>query len=220
MDAPVVPVVLMMAGGYLAWFGIHYWRSDTKWPTDPVKAILTGQGLPPVTHTGEQQDKTVIQGVVSSLASSGSAVQPASVPGSLYPHGNTVGAAAAAQKYIGQGYVWGGNADRPGNWDCSSFCSYVLGHDLGLPLPGGHWGDLGFPPHSHGPTTGSYALYGTPINASQVQQGDLVVWSTHMGIAVSPTSIVSARDPKDGVGIDTIASMTSSLHESVLYRRP
>jgi Lysozyme like domain len=46
-DAPILPISLLVAGGYLAWFGVHYWRSaNVKWPTDPVKAVLTGQAVP------------------------------------------------------------------------------------------------------------------------------------------------------------------------------
>ena len=45
-DAPVIPVALVMIGGYLAWFGIHYWRRDVTWPTDPVKAVLQGKPVP------------------------------------------------------------------------------------------------------------------------------------------------------------------------------
>lgn len=44
--APVFPLLLMGIGGYLMWFGIHYWRSDVKWPSDPVKALLQGKGIP------------------------------------------------------------------------------------------------------------------------------------------------------------------------------
>lgn len=45
-DAPVIPLVIIGTGMYLAWFGVHYWRSDTKWPTDPVKAVLQGKPVP------------------------------------------------------------------------------------------------------------------------------------------------------------------------------
>jgi hypothetical protein len=45
-SAPLIPVVLIGIGAYLAWFGIHYWDTNTKWPTDPVKAVLTGKPLP------------------------------------------------------------------------------------------------------------------------------------------------------------------------------
>lgn len=47
LTAPVLPLILMITGLYLMWFGVKYWE-DTKtvWPSDPVKAILQGKGLP------------------------------------------------------------------------------------------------------------------------------------------------------------------------------
>jgi hypothetical protein len=45
-DVPVIPVILIGIGAYLTWFGIHYWDSTTKYPTDPLKAVLTGKALP------------------------------------------------------------------------------------------------------------------------------------------------------------------------------
>lgn len=112
--------------------------------------------------------------------------------------------ANTAVRYVGYGYVWGGRAAYPGDWDCSSYVSYVLGHDLGLPLPGGRWGDPGFPPHQHGPTTYQYLNYGSPVSRSEVEPGILVVWNTHMGIAINRDYMVSARDPSEGVGEDFI----------------
>lgn len=46
MATPVIPVITLGIGAYLTWFGVHYWDSDTKWPTDPVKDVLTGKPLP------------------------------------------------------------------------------------------------------------------------------------------------------------------------------
>ena len=46
VTAPVIPILLIALGGYLAWFGVHYWRQDQKWPSDPIKAVLQGKGLP------------------------------------------------------------------------------------------------------------------------------------------------------------------------------
>jgi hypothetical protein len=45
-DVPIIPVSLILAGVYLAWFGVYYWGSDTRWPTDPIKSLLTGNGIP------------------------------------------------------------------------------------------------------------------------------------------------------------------------------
>lgn len=202
-DAPVIPVMILSAGAYLMWFGVHYWRTDTAWPTDPVKAVLTGKPIP---VPDRSSDEAAIKGVVASAkapaASGGGAASGAGAAGggaSASASGDAI--AKAALNYIGQGYVFGGRADRPGNWDCSSYVSYVLGHDLGMKLPGGKWGDPGFPPHAHGPTTTNYLMFGKPISASQAAKGDLVVSSTHMGIVVGENTYVSAKTPAAGTGL-------------------
>lgn len=207
--SPVIPVALLIIGGYLSWFAIHYFKSDVKWPTDPIKSVLTGGDITTVTYTGEQQRIGAVKANLSQFA--GGALNVSGV--------GTNAVVAAAQQYVGSGYVWGGSATKVGDWDCSSFVSYVLGHDLGLPLPGGHWGDPGFPPNAHGPTTGSYLLYGSPIDRSALAAGDLVVWSSHMGIAVSNTQVISAKDPQEGVGLSSIDGTTSSLNETPSFRR-
>ncbi len=48
---PVIPVLLILIGGYLAWFSVRYWRAtkpdgSVMWPSDPVKSVLQGKGLP------------------------------------------------------------------------------------------------------------------------------------------------------------------------------
>jgi hypothetical protein len=74
-DAPVVPVMLLSFGAYLAWFAVHYWRSDTAWPTDPLKAVLTGQPIP---VPDRSTDEAALQGIVSGAQSSpGSSPSPA-----------------------------------------------------------------------------------------------------------------------------------------------
>lgn len=197
-DAPLLPVMLLLTGGYLAWFGVHYWRSDVKWPSDPVKDVLTGKSLPANTPSGPSAH--------SLLAADTAALKPD--PGGTSGAGGSTGTSASgsaiaddALKYKGAGYVFGGNASKVGDWDCSSFVSYVLGHDLGLNLPGGRWGQPGFPPHTHGPTTLNYLMFGSPINLKDVQAGDLIVSSEHMGIAISPTQMISAQDEALGTGV-------------------
>lgn len=47
---PIVPIILIGIGGYLAWFGVRYWRSQSViWPSDPIKAVLQGKPLPATT---------------------------------------------------------------------------------------------------------------------------------------------------------------------------
>jgi Cell wall-associated hydrolases (invasion-associated proteins) len=205
--APVLPVMLMSLGAYLCWFGVHYWRSDTRYPTDPLKAVLTGQPLPVADRS---QDQAALKGVVTSAQAAATASASAGGGISNQPTGPAAGSqaggggqaiASAALKYIGASYVYGGQADRVGNWDCSSFVSFVLGHDLGYKLPGGKWGDPGFPPHAHGPATGNYMMFGKPVTPAQVQNGDLVVSSEHMGIVVAANTYMSAKTPTLGTGM-------------------
>ena len=105
--------------------------------------------------------------------------------------------AADAQQYAGKGYVYGGNASSPGRWDCSSFVSFVLGHDLGLPLPGGGtWGSPGYPPNAHGPVVTDYASWAGAGTVGTPQAGDLCCWvgagtAGHIGIAISPTQMIT-----------------------------
>src|SRR5512140_1200591 len=97
-NAPLVPVALIAAGGYLMWFGVHYWRQDIKWPSDPVKAILTGKGLPAAVPVTPVHDE-----LAAAIASGGAAAGPAIVGGAT---GNAI--SDAAMKYNGlPGYVFG-----------------------------------------------------------------------------------------------------------------
>lgn len=192
----MLPLILLGTGVYLAWFGVHYWRSDEKWPAGPVKSVLQGKPLPdpgkpaPVTA---QMDADIV------VAAGGTA--PAAT--TTAAGGPATGSAISddALKYQGAGYVWGGPADVPGDWDCSSFVSYVLGHDLGMTLPGGgRYGDPGYPPHAHGPTTLQYMLFGTGVNYGSEQPGDLLVSAEHIGIVIGGGKMISAQDPQAGTG--------------------
>lgn len=195
VSAPIVPLALLGIGLYLTWFGVHYWARG-GWPTAPVKSVLQGKGLP---DPGSNPGITTAQLTAD--------VSSATAGGSASPSGTTTTSATSssiandALKYVGKGYVWGGPADTPGDWDCSSFCSYVLGHDLGLALPGGgHYGDQGYPPHSHGPTTLTYMLYGKSVNYGSEQPGDLLISAEHMGICIGGGQMISAQDPQLGTG--------------------
>ena len=125
--------------------------------------------------------------------------------------GAVTGAAIAgdATRYQGQGYVYGGDASSPGDWDCSSFVSYVLGHDLGMGLPGGKWGDPGFPPHAHGPVVTSYADW-TAAEATETPAiGDLVLWvgsgaAGHIGFVTGPNQMVSALNTDLGTLVSPV----------------
>jgi cell wall-associated NlpC family hydrolase len=132
-----------------------------------------------------------------------------------------------AMRYQGQPYTYGGRADHPGDWDCSSFVSYVLGHDLGLILPGGgRYGSSGYPPSAHGPVVSTYAAWNgaTTLPAGQPPAtGDLCVWNGlgplgHIGIATDPAHMVSALDHESGT-VHTPIQGYGPAGVKVVYRR-
>lgn len=196
----VIPLLMVGVGAYLVWFGVHYWRSvSVTWPSDPVKAVLTGKPVP-------VNDKIDLAQLTTSVVGPGMTIANDITSSGADLTGGTLGddIAKAALQYQGTGYVWGGNASAAGDWDCSSFVSKVLGQDMHLTLPGGgKWGDPGYPPGSHGPGSTQYMLYGQGITLAQVQPGDLIVSTEHIGIAVGNGQMISAEDPADGTKIGT-----------------
>lgn len=195
----LIPVIMIVVGGYLAWFSVKYWRTDVAWPSDPIKAVLTGQPLPIGQKSSSAELTTSVVGPGLSILNDVTKTGADLTAGSF---GDQI--AKAALQYQGTGYVWAGNASSAGDWDCSSFVSKVLGQDLGLVLPGGgRWGDPGYPPGSHGPGSTQYMLYGVGMDLAQVQPGDLVVSTEHIGIAIGNGEMISAEDPADGTKIGT-----------------
>jgi len=221
-DAPVLPLLMMGLGSYLMWYAVHYWRQQgTAWPTDPIKAVLQGKAIPPASPAPSATaslDAAVLTAATTPTAGGGSG---GSGSGTVLTASTGSALADDALKYQGHCYSYGGapGPDGTGCWDCSSFCSYVLGHDEGLNIPGGTWSEVTSNGTVHGPATTDYLLYGTAISEADVQAGDLIVYDTHMGIAISNTEMISAEDPDQGTATSTIAGMTSSLGETANYRR-
>jgi hypothetical protein len=109
---------------------------------------------------------------------------------------------ADAEKYNGHKYVYGGPSNSTDGWDCSSFVSYVLGHDLSLSIPGGTWASETSNGSEHGPTAQEYLTWSgaTTESAQDVQPGDLLCWPTHVGFAVDASQMFSAYDTASGTG--------------------
>lgn len=126
--------------------------------------------------------------------------------------------ADAGMRYVGSGsvYKWGGGGQgSPHRWDCSGFVNYVIGHDLGLPIPGSHSGGYS----GHGPTTVQWAVFGTSVPRSKVVAGDLVVWPLfHMGIAISSTHFVNCPGP-NGTPAPVVSSIDEHIGGPQVFRR-
>lgn len=89
---------------------------------------------------------------------------------------------AAARKYIGVPYVWGGHS--PAGFDCSGLVTYVLAKDLGR---------TNLPNNIHVHTLQWIAWRGaTSIPRAQCAPGDLACWPGHMGIATSTDKMIHA----------------------------
>ena len=66
-----VPLGVTSAGLYLMWFGAHYWRDQsTHWPSDPLKAILTGKPIPAPARTAAPHTTVSVQETASSSGGS------------------------------------------------------------------------------------------------------------------------------------------------------
>jgi|SRR5215469_7179827 len=221
-NAPVIPIGMILIGGWFLWFGVHYWRDQvTIWPTDPIKDVLQGKNPPAVDRA---------PAVVAEIAAASQAGAE-STGGGFGTGGLASGSAIAkdAEQYVGRRYVWGGGSPVTG-WDCSGFVNYVLCHDLKLNIPGFKGGT--FDGRSHGPNvaawlawsgvtrhafTGPVTLPGGPTGTAggnpAAQPGDLVCWgpNEHMGIAISSSRMISAENPSLGTQESAIAGFFSAL---------
>lgn len=182
-------VAATAGGAVLIWSGIKGHKV-----TDTLRSVVSGQRPAgttdlPITDTGVLVASAGAAGQGGAAGATGSAI------------------ADDALRYAGKGYVWGGApAKGAGNWDCSSFANWVIGHDLGQPIPGYRAG--AYDGRVHGPTTVQWLIYGTAVKggAAAAQPGDLCVWQTHMGIATGGGSMISALNPRLGTRQTTIAA--------------
>ncbi len=154
--------------------------------THTLQMIISGQNPGKQTQTNPIGTPTATS--ANTMAATGGGGDPAGI----------------AQGYVGKlQYVFGG-PPPPGTVDCSSFVSKCL-NQAGIANPGG----APFNANTHGPTTLSYLSWNGAVtvghSATDAQRNDLCVWQTHMGIALGNGQFVSARDPAEGVGIDSIS---------------
>lgn len=110
---------------------------------------------------------------------------------------------------VGHCYFFGGVPGHGGGncWDCSSMQNWMFGVFAGLSIPG--YGPGQYNGSVHGPSTlGWLAAQGQMVGSvprSVCAAGDLCVWPTHMGMAISNSEMVSAANATDGTirsGID------------------
>jgi peptidoglycan DL-endopeptidase CwlO len=140
------------------------------------------------------------QPLIPELASAGTsapaAETPVEAPAALPApapsrYGGVVG---IAMQYLGIPYVYGGSS--PSGFDCSGFVMYVYAQ-IGVSLP-----------HNAAAQYG----YGTPVDRSQLQPGDLVFFNGlgHNGIYIGGGSFIHSPHTGDVVKISSISGWYSS----------
>jgi cell wall-associated NlpC family hydrolase len=104
---------------------------------------------------------------------------------------------------IGTPYLYGGYSQSTG-WDCSGCVNNILGIRFMLLLP--EMGDNPYRGTEHGPSSGQYRYWRSAetIERSAVTAGDLLVWKTHIGVALDTLYMLSALDPHYGTTVTPI----------------
>ena len=136
------------------------------------------------------------QPLIPELASTGGS--PIEAPSALPPappsrYGGVVG---IAMQYLGTPYVYGGAS--PGGFDCSGLIMYAFAQ-IGVSLP-----------HNAAAQYG----YGTPVDRSQLQPGDLVFFNGlgHAGIYVGGGSFIHSPHTGDVVKISSMGGWYDSTY--------
>lgn len=173
-------LAILTAGSILVWSGIKGWS-----------VLATIGDL----VTGKKPNEPVSYPLTTGSSASGSSGTP-----------GASGIARIAEQYAGHAYLFGGAPGTDGSrpWDCSSFVNYVVGVKAGLAIPGNAPGK--YTGTTHGPTTALWAIWTgmASISRSDVQASDILVWGSHMGIAVSNSSYISAHSPAERTTVKPI----------------
>jgi cell wall-associated NlpC family hydrolase len=192
-------VAAISVGGLLVWSGIKGWSL-----LGTVQDVLTG--AKPSGTIAHPLDPTIFASKVGDVAGTAAGVlDPGGTVGGLAGLGASSIAQTALQ-YQGHAYKYGGAPGANGNgpWDCSSFVNYVIGVRLGMSIPGYKPGT--YKGTVHGPPTGTWAIWPgyASVKRADVVAGDIVVWTGHMGIAISNTQMISALNESAGTKIGQI----------------
>lgn len=102
--------------------------------------------------------------------------------------GNGDAVVAYAKQYLGSKYVSGGSSPSTG-FDCSGFTSYVYKH-FGKSLSR---------------TSSGQRSNGTQVNKSDLQKGDIVCFTGHVGIYIGNNKFIHAANPRKGVVITSLS---------------
>jgi peptidoglycan DL-endopeptidase CwlO len=136
------------------------------------------------------------QPLIPELSASADPTSTGSSPLPAAPPSRYGGVVGIAMQYLGVPYVYGGAS--PSGFDCSGFIMYVFAQ-VGVSLP-----------HNAAAQYG----YGTPVDRSQLQPGDLVFFNGlgHAGIYIGGGSFIHSPHTGDVVKISSMSGWYSSTY--------
>jgi peptidoglycan DL-endopeptidase CwlO len=134
----------------------------------------------------------LIPDLATAEPSNSTAEAPSALPAA--PAAKYGGVVGIAMQYLGTPYVYGGSS--PSGFDCSGFVMYVYAQ-VGVSLP-----------HNAAAQYG----YGTPVDRSQLQPGDLVFFNGlgHNGIYIGGGSFIHSPHTGDVVKISSLSGWYAS----------
>jgi cell wall-associated NlpC family hydrolase len=204
LDVPAKGAYLAIAGGgaILLWSGLR----GKSWTT-VLRDLISGKKPSTAPNANAIQSS---QPVLPAGATGNTATAGAGIVGNINSTIEGTAISEDARKYLGHPYTWGG-VPLLGEWDCSSFVNWIVGHDLQLPIPGTKHYDGS----THGPPTEVWivwtgtqrvAVAATASKAALIAEaGDILVDPEHMGIALGGGEMISALNPQLGTTTSGIA---------------